>query len=149
MTPVTGTFADLYHILGTGAVIAVVGAALAFGSAHQRLAGVVQLIDMFGIAAVVALAHSEDRLYLVDAKAILILIAYGLMCFRWPDRWLILLTGLQGFAVLLHLSDWLDVSLPRSVNGLFLNVTGWAMLLVLGTATAIHVMNRLDRRDPA
>lgn len=147
MTPVTGTFSNLHVILGTAAVLVVCGAAVAFGSTRLRLVGLLQAAEHFGIILLAAGASPGDRLLLVDAKSFVVLLVYGVMCFRWPDRWVILLTGLQGFAVLLHLSDLLDVSLPRSVNGLFLNVTGWGMLLVLATATAIHVLNRFDRPD--
>lgn len=145
MTPVAVVFDNLYVILGTAAVIAVSGAAIAFGSTRLRLVGLLQIAENFGIIFLAASASAGDRLLLMDAKSFVVLLAYGVMCFRWPDRWVILLTGLQGFAVLLHVSDMFDVSLPRSVNGLFLNVIGWAMLLVLGTATAIHIANRFDR----
>lgn len=146
MTPVTGAFENLYQILGVAAMVVGYGFAVAFGSRTQKVAGALQLMEAFGIAWLTTLATPGDPLYLMDAKSILVLIAYCVMCYRWPDRWLVLMTGLQGFAVLLHISDWLDVSLPRSVNGLLLNATGWGMLLILTTATAIHVVNRLDRR---
>ncbi|WP_428151701.1 hypothetical protein [Brevundimonas sp.] len=147
MTPAPGDYDNLYVFLGTGAVLVVCGAAVLFGSMRQRLAGLLQAADVFGILLLAAGVQPDDRLYLMDLKALLVLVVYGVMCFRWPDRWVILLTGLQGFAVLLHVSDLLDVSLPRSVNGLFLNAIGWAMLLVLATSTAVHVLNRFDRRD--
>lgn len=147
MTPVAIAFDNLHVILGAGAVIAVCGAAVALGSLPQKLMGVLQLLETFGIVWLTAGVAPEDRLYLVDAKSIVVLIAYGAMCYRWPDRGLILMTGLQGFAVILHVSDWLDVSLPRSINGLLLNSTGWGMLFVLGTATALHVVHRIDSRN--
>jgi len=145
MTPVTGAFSNLHVILSMAAALVVFGAAVAFGSTRLRLVALLQAAENFGIILLAAGASPSDRLLLMDVKSFVVLLAYGVMCFRWPDRWLILMTGLQGFAFLLHLSDVLDVSLPRSVNGLFLNAIGWGMLLVLATATAIHVVNRLDK----
>ncbi|WP_298162098.1 hypothetical protein [Brevundimonas sp.] len=143
----TSAFDNLHVIIGTGAVVIVAGAALAFGSARLRLVGLLQVTEMICSTLLDAGASPDDRLLLMDVKSFVVLVVYGVMCFRWPDRWVVLLTGLQGFAVLIHLSDLLDLSLPRSVNGLFLNVTGWGMLLVIATATAIHIMNRFDRPD--
>lgn len=148
MTPVTGAFSNLYVILGMGAAVLVWGAAVVFGTPRLRLVGLLQAVESFGIILLAAGAAPGDHLFLLDAKSFVVLAVYGVMCFRWPDRWMIVMTGLQGFAVLIHLSDMLDMSLPRSVNGLFLNVTGWAMLLVLAAATAAHAMRRFDRGRP-
>lgn len=131
---------QLYEIFATGAVLVVCGLALACRDNHVRLAGVLQLADAFAIAMVASLLDPHDRHYLMDAKAFLVLAAYAAMTFRWPDRWLIVLTGLQGFAVLLHFSDWMDAAISWPVNRLLLNVTGWSMVLVLGAVAAIRLL---------
>lgn len=136
---------NLLVILGTGLLVVVCGAAVAFGSTQLRLFALLLAAEHFGTILLVAGTSPDDRLLLMDAKSFVVLLVYGVICFRWPDRWVILLTGLQGFAVLIHLSDLMDLSLPRSVNGLFLNLIGWGMLLVLATVTAIHIMSRFDR----
>lgn len=131
---------QLYEILATGAVLLVCGLAFACRDHRVRLAGVLQLADAFAIAMVASLIDPNDRLHLMDAKAFLVLAAYAGMTFRWPDRWLIVLTGLQGFAVLLHFSDLLDTAISWPVNRLLLNLTGWLMVLVLGAVATIRLL---------
>ncbi len=136
---------DLHEIIGAVSVLFVCGLAIAFGGRPHRLASLVLLIEFFGAMALspvlALLPHS------LDIKAALVLIAYAVLTVRWPDRWLILLTGLQGFAVLLRLAVWIDPTIVVPVNGLLLNVTGWLMLAVLGGAAIAHMSNR--RSNPA
>ncbi|MGK2910709.1 MAG: hypothetical protein ACSLE1_13060 [Sphingobium sp.] len=122
---------DLNEIFGLLTVLGVCGVAILLGSRQQKLAGVVQLIDAFGIALFTAFVAREDRMIVGDLKSLIILACYCGLTIRWPDTFLILLTGLQGYAVSLHLAVWIDRSIQSPVNALLLNITGWLMLLVL------------------
>lgn len=137
---------ELHEILAVGCVVLVSLLALVLGRGPERVAGLVLLVDAFGLALLGGLLHQEDRVGIVHAKAVLVLGAYVLMVFRWPQRWLVLLAGLQAFAVLLHLAVWIDRSIIIFANALLLNATGWAMLGVLAATT---VGNALQRRETA
>lgn len=126
---------ELHEIIAVGAVLAVCALAIGLGTLQQKLAGVVQFVDAFGLAIFSALLARPDRVFAIDGKALFVLAAYCALTIRWRDRLLIVLTGLQAFAVMLHLSVWLDNSILAPVNGLLLNITGWTMLAVLAVAT--------------
>jgi hypothetical protein len=122
---------ELQEILGVGAVLAIVAAAMVVGRAPARWAAGVALADSFILALLSAVLAHADRVVLVHAKAVIVLLAYAALVVRWPHRWLVLLAGLQGFAVLLHLAAWIDRTIVIPANALLLNGIGWAMLLVL------------------
>lgn len=137
---------DLHEIIGVFAVLAVAGLAISLGGPRHRIAGLLTLADTFSLAILSAVLDGVDRHHVLDGKAVLVLIAYGIMTVRWPDRWLILLTGLQGFAVMLRLAARIDPTIVVPVNGLLLNVTGWLMLAVLAGAAVAHILR--PRREP-
>lgn len=139
----------LYEIAAIAAVLVVCGTALAFGDKRLRLAGLVQLSDVFVIAAVSTVLDPNDQLGLLHYKALLVLFVYIFMTLRWSDRYLIILAGLQGFAVLIHFSDLIDPGVQWPVNRLLLNLTGWSMLAVLAIALGSRVIRHLDRRQAA
>lgn len=139
---VLSAFDHLYEIIGLAAVVLACGLAFA-GRIQERLAAGLLLLDVFSIALLAWVIPLDPRLPVMELKAMLILAGYAAMTVRYSDRWIIALCGLQGFAVLLHLSHLLDVSIPRSVNGLMLNLTGWAMIITLvGAALARLVQPR-------
>lgn len=137
---------QLYEILAVGSVILVSALALTVGRGPERIAGAVVLIEAFGFVLLTGLLDQGDRVVLVHAKAVLVLGVYIVMVLRWPHRWLVLLTGLQAFAVLIHLVVWIDRSIVIYANSLLLNATGWLMLLVLAVTTVGNAINRWDAR---
>lgn len=138
----------LYEIAAIAAVLLVCGVALVFGDKPIRLAGTVQLADVFVIATVSTLFDPRDELGLMHGKSLIVLLAYVVLMFLWRDRYLVVLTGLQGFAVLVHFSDLIDPSVQWPINRLLLNLTGWSMLGVLAIAAGAHLLDRLDARGP-
>ncbi|WP_332659066.1 hypothetical protein [Brevundimonas sp.] len=137
---------ELHEILAVGSVVLVSALALILGRGPERAAGLVLLIDAFGLVLLAGLLDQGDRVVLVHAKAVLVLGAYVVMTIRWHHRWLVLLAGLQAFAVLLHLVAWIDRSIVIFANALLLNATGWLMLLVLAVATVGNAFRRRDVR---
>ena len=137
---------DLHEIIGNAAVMAVATLAIGLGGPRHKIAGAILLIESFSIVVLSSLLEGATRLVLQDGKAIVVLLAFGMMTVRWPDRWLILLTGLQAFAVMLRLAVWIDPSIVVPVNGLLLNITGWMMLAVLAAATIAHILR--PRKSP-
>ena len=131
---------DLHEIIGNFAVLGMAALAIGLGGPRHKIAGAILLLESFSIAILSSLTEGATRLLLQDGKAILVLLAFGIMTVRWPDRWLILLTGLQAFAVMLLLAVWIDPSIVVPVNGLLLNITGWMMLAVLLAATVAHIL---------
>ena len=137
---------DLHEIIGTVAVLAVTALAIGLGGPRHKIASAILLVETFSLVVLSSLLQGAARLHLLDGKAILVLLAFGMMTVRWPDRWVILLTGLQAFAVMLRLAVWIDPSIVVPVNGLLLNITGWMMLAVLLAATIAHILR--SRHSP-
>lgn len=137
-------FDDLHKILGYMATALGVSLALAIGRGPERACAAIVLFETFVDIGVLSHFDQSSRWWMVQIKAILILLTYAAAVWRWPDRWLMLLAGLQGFAVLLHLSTWIDASILLRVNSLLLNSVGWSMMIVLVSAT---IGGALKRRD--
>lgn len=137
---------ELHEVLAVGSVVLVSALALSLGRGPERLAGLVLLIDAFGLVLLAGVLDHGNRVVFVHVKALLVLGAYVVMTVRWPHRWLVLLAGLQAFAVLLHLVVWIDRSIVIYANAFLLNATGWLMLLVLGVVTVGNVFKRRDLR---
>ncbi len=131
---------DLHEIIGYATVLMVIGLAIGLGGPRHKIAGAILLMESFSILLLSSLLEGYTRLVLQDGKAIVVLLAFSVMTVRWPDRWLIVLTGLQAFAVMLRLAVWIDPSIVVPVNGLLLNITGWMMLAVLAAATIAHIL---------
>ncbi len=131
---------DLHEIIGYVAVLIVTGLAIGLGGPRHKIAGVILLMESFSIVVLSSVSEGATRLVLQDGKAIVVLLAFGMMTVRWPDRWLILLTGLQAFAIMLRLAVWIDPSIIVPVNGLLLNITGWMMLAVLAAAMIARML---------
>lgn len=138
--------ATLYQILGFFAGLLVIGLALAIGQTPHRLCALIALIDALGLYLLMSALDLEQVEWMVQLRSALVFLAYGLVVYHWKDRWLILLMGLQGFAVLLHLSAQFDDSILRPTTGLLLNATGWLMLTVLLTATIVSAFQRNDAK---
>ena len=58
----------------------------------------------------------------------------------------ILMMALQGCALLLHLSSWLDASLLARSNALLRNGIGWLMMILLASASIGKAIQRHDAR---
>lgn len=140
---------ELHEIIGWGAVFLACGLALVMGGKIERTAGLIGLADAFGLLVLTLVFSRYDRSILAEVKAAGILVAYGAMVVRWPAPWLVLMTALQAFAVLLHLSTFIDRTILSSVNGLLLNGVGWAMLVLLAAATIVQRFSQRDRRRVA
>ncbi|MBK1969179.1 hypothetical protein ABC365_00315 [Brevundimonas sp. 3P9-tot-E] len=138
MAALLAPFDQIQEILGLAAVVVTGLFAVFMGRREVRVAGVLHLIDGFSLTLVGALTHGATSFISADVKAILIWFAYALMTLRWPGRWLVVLTALQGLAVLIRWSFWLDAELPRATTSLILNLTGWMMLFILLGATVAY-----------
>lgn len=132
-------FDQLHEIVGLAAVIGTGLAALCLGTTPVRAAGALQLIDGIGIAALTAIFPYQTAFLTSDVRALAMWSAYALLTMRWSGRWLIALTSLQGCAVLVRGSFWLDDAPPRATTALILNTTGWLMIFILGAATLAHL----------
>lgn len=146
MPQVFAAFDHLYEVLATLVVFAVCGFALIARAARLKTAGLVQLADFVGVALLASLIDADNRFYLMDYRAGAVFCAYCLMVLKWPDRWIVLLGGLQGFAILLRLSAGAAADIPQSVSGLLLNATGWAMIAVLASVVAVDLLDRVGNR---
>lgn len=138
--------ATLYQILGFSAGFLAIAIALAFGGAPHRACAVIALFDALGLYVLMSALDLNQVEWMVQVRSVLVFLAYGCAVYRWKDRWLVLLMGLQGFAVLLHLSTLLDDSILMPTTSLLLNGTGWLMLLILVTATITHAFQKHDAR---
>ena len=149
MSALLQAFDHLYEVIAALSVLVVCGAAMVRPNAPLRAAAAIQLIDVFAIAVLSPLLEPRDGFHLVDLKAVVVLAAYATITMRWRDRWIVILTGLQGFAVFIHLADALDGAITRSSNGLILNAIGWAMLSCLAVVTSVDWARRWDFGDRA
>ena len=127
MAALLAPFDQIQEILGLAAVVVTGLFAVFMGRREVRVAGVLHLIDGFSLTLVGALTHGATSFISADVKAM-----------RWPGRWLVVLTALQGLAVLIRWSFWLDAELPRATTSLILNLTGWMMLFILLGATVAY-----------
>jgi len=87
--------------------------------------------DAFALGALSGIVSRSDRVTLTHAKSVLVALLYAALVVRFGGRGLVILTALQGVAVLFHLSTWFDQSIMVSINSLVLNAVGWAMPLTL------------------
>lgn len=138
--------ATLYQILGFSAGFLVIAIALAFGGAPHRACAMIALFDALGLYVLMSALDLNQVEWMVQVRSVLVFLAYGCVVFRWKDRWLVLLMGLQGFAVLLHLSTLLDDSILMPTTSLLLNGTGWLMLIILASASIASAFQRGDAR---
>ncbi|QYC08975.1 hypothetical protein [Brevundimonas nasdae] len=138
--------ATLYQILGFAAGFIVIAVALLLGGPSHRACAIIALVDALGLYVLMSALDLNQVEWMVQLRSILVFLAYGLVVFRWSDRWLVLLMGLQGFAVLLHLSNLLDDSIHTATTSLLLNATGWLMLILLATASVAHAFQRSDEK---
>jgi hypothetical protein len=135
---------DLHQILNYMATVLTVVLALALGRGPERACALIVLFEALLDILLLSQFDRSTRWWMGQIKALLVLTAYGAAVWRWPDRWLILLAGLQGFAVLLRLSTWFDAALPLRVNSLLLNSVGWLMTIVLVSASVGGALKRHD-----
>ena len=137
-------FDDLHQILAYMATVLTIGLAFVVGRGPERACALIMLTENIVDIAMASWIDPSVRWWMIHVKAVLILTAYGAVVWRWSDRWLVLLMGLQGFAVMLHLSTWLDATLLMSSHRLLLNGVGWLMAIVLATATVGGALKRHD-----
>lgn len=137
-------FDDLHQILSYMAAVLTIGLAFVLGRGPERACALIMLAEYIVDIAMASWIDPSVRWWMTHIKAVLILTVYGAVVWRWPNRWLILLMGLQGFAVMLHLSTWLDATLLMSSHRLLLNGVGWLMAIVLATATIGGALKRYD-----
>lgn len=142
-------FDNLYEITALFGIVLTVGLGLGLGGAPERVCALVLLLDAFGMLLLLAALDYTPGYWMVPAKSALWLAAYGAASWRWPDRWLILMTGLQGFSVLLHLSVGLDRDVLFPINSLLLNGVGWLMMILLSAASIGAFFKRKDARRTA
>lgn len=137
---------DLHQILGYMATALALGLALALGRGPERACALIVVAETFVDIAVMSHIDPSIRWWVVQIKAGLVLAAYAAAVWRWPDRWLILMMALQGCALLLHLSSWLDASLLARSNALLRNGIGWLMMILLASASIGKAIQRHDAR---
>lgn len=138
--------ATLYQILGFFAGFLVIAITLALGGPPHRACAIIALFDALGLYVLMSALNLDQVDWMVQLRSVFVFFAYGFAVFRWRDRWLILLMGLQGFAVLLHLSNILDATIHPSTTSLLLNATGWLMLILLATASVAYAFQRSDAK---
>ncbi len=135
----------LYEILGFSGAFLVSGFALAVGRRPERACALVYLIDGLSMFVLVALFEYRERLWMTHMKSVVFLAAMAMLTIKWPNRWLIVVTGLQVFCVLLHLGMMVDPTILQQSNGLLLNGAGWLQLIVLAAATIGGLFERADQ----
>lgn len=139
-------FNNLYELIAILATAVTLILALTLGRTPERICGLILLVDVFGIILMLSLFDQPARYWMVQVKAVLVLLAYGAVLWRWPHRWLIVLAALQAFGVLLHLAVWLDTSILAQVNALLLNGVAWLMMITLSAASVGGAIQRHDTR---
>ena len=139
-------FDDLHQILSYMATALTIGLALLIGRGPERACGLIVAAETFVDIVVMSQFDPSIRWWAVQIKAGLVLAAYAAAVWRWPDRWLILMMALQGCALLLHLSSWLDASLLARSNALLRNGIGWLMMILLASASIGKAIQRHDAR---
>ena len=137
---------DLHQILGYMATALALVLALGLGRGPDRTCALIVVAETLVDIAVMSQVDPSIRWWVVQIKAGLVLAAYAAAVWRWPDRWLILMMALQGCALLLHLSSWLDASLLARSNALLRNGIGWLMMILLASASIGKAIQRHDAR---
>ncbi len=138
--------ATVYQILGFSAVFLVITVAMVFGGPPHRACALIALFDALALYVLMSALDLKQVEWMVQVRSVLVLLAYSGVVFRWRDRWLVMLMGLQGFAVILHLSTMLDDDILMPTTSLLLNVTGWSMLIILTSATVAWTLQRNDAK---
>ena len=138
--------ATVYQILGFSAVFLVITVAMVFGGPPHRACALIALFDALALYVLMSALDLKQVEWMVQVRSVLVLLAYSGVVFRWRDRWLVMLMGLQGFAVILHLSTMLDDNILMPTTSLLLNVTGWSMLIILTSATVAWALQRNDAK---
>lgn len=138
--------ATVYQILGFSAVFLVITVAMVFGGPPHRACALIALFDALALYVLMSALDLKQVEWMVQVRSVLVLLAYSGVVFRWRDRWLVVLMGLQGFAVILHLSTMLDDDILMPTTSLLLNVTGWSMLIILTSATVAWALQRNDAK---
>lgn len=138
--------ATVYQILGFSAVFLVITVAMVFGGPPHRACALIALFDALALYVLMSALDLKQVEWMVQVRSVLVLLAYSGVVFRWRDRWLVMLMGLQGFAVILHLSNMLDDDILMPTTSLLLNVTGWSMLIILTSASVAWTLQRNDAK---
>lgn len=138
--------ATVYQILGFSAVLLVITVAMVFGGPPHRACALIALFDALALYVLMSALDLKQVEWMVQVRSVLVLLAYSGVVVRWRDRWLVMLMGLQGFAVILHLSTMLDDDILMPTTSLLLNVTGWSMLIILTSATVAWALQRNDAK---
>lgn len=138
--------ATVYQILGFSAVFLVITVAMVFGGPPHRACALIALFDALALYVLMSALDLKQVEWMVQVRSVLVLLAYSGVVVRWRDRWLVMLMGLQGFAVILHLSTMLDDDILMPTTSLLLNVTGWSMLIILTSATVAWALQRNDAK---
>ena len=137
---------DLHEIIGLGTIVFTIALALIFGRTPHRVCAVMLAFETFGMVLLLSALTQEQRFLATKIRALVFVFAYAALTVRWRDRWLILLTGLQGYATLVHIAAWIDPTIWLGANSLVLNVVGWLMIATLAGASLSQAFNR--RRSP-
>lgn len=124
-------FDDLHQILGIAAVLVAIAAGLVLGSRPYRLAAVVMMIETFGWLGFSWVLDQADKVVFNHGKSILVAALLALIVLRHRSFGLVVLLALQLVAVSIHLSIWIERSIPADVNALVLNGVGWGMVATL------------------
>lgn len=138
--------ATVYQILGFSAVFLVITVAMVFGGPPHRACALIALFDALALYVLMSALDLKQVEWMVQVRSVLVLLAYSGVVVRWRDRWLVMLMGLQGFAVILHLSTMLDDDILMPTTSRLLNVTGWSMLIILTSATVAWALQRNDAK---
>lgn len=149
MPSVWAPFNELHEIIALALVPAILGLVFLVGGKVERIVAGVMTLDAFVVTWIVMRFDRFNLALISDVKAVAILLLFAVLTWRLPHRWLVAMTALQAFAVLLRLSTWLDRSIINPVNGLLLNITGWLMLGLLAAMAVGHAVSRRRQRKEA
>ena len=134
---VLAPFDELHEIIGSGAIVVAILCALVVGTRPYKLAGLVMILETFSWLLFAWMFDRYDRVILTQGKSVLIAALFAAILMRHRGLPLVLLTSLQFVAVLIHLSVWMERSIPADINAMVLNASGWMMLGLL-IAGSIH-----------
>ncbi len=145
-------FDTLYEItILLGAALAIL-IALTLGGPAQRRCGWIVLADALVLTPLLAIMGPLVAPWGAALKSSLVLVAYGQATLSWSDRWLIPVTGLQSFCLILELSALLEPGLLVSATSFLVIAARWLQAIVLATAAVGAAIQRHDQKragDPA
>jgi len=142
-------FDELHQLLAIAAVLTAIATAFALGSRPWRLAAAIMTVEAFSWLAFSWALESTDTVVFSHAKSLVVAALLAAVVLTHRSLGLVFLLAFQLVAVFIHLSAWLERSIPADVNALVLNGVGWLMLATLFVGALSSVRRRsaaVDRR---